>query len=85
MVQNMNLIWDHHTRGFQSGHRGRDACVDQIVARIIVEPNDKNPGMASPDSENEVVEIGEVFVISRENQATCGHGPGQEPGIGHRS
>jgi hypothetical protein len=59
----MNLVSNRNRRGFQLANRGRDPSIGQVVTRVVIKPDDQYSGMMTRGSDDEVVEVFEVFGI----------------------
>ncbi len=55
------------TRGFQLADRGCDPPIGQVVMRVIVKPDDQNPGMMANGSHDQVMQVFEVLGIPSQN------------------
>jgi hypothetical protein len=54
------------------------------VTRVVVKADDQNTGMMASGSDNEGMEVFEVFCIPSENREVLGDRVNKHPRIGHR-
>ena len=63
LVQYVNPIANRISRGFQLADRGCNPPIGQVVTRVIVKPDDQNPGMMANGNHDQVMEVFEVLGI----------------------
>ena len=63
LVQYVNPIANRNSRGFQLADGGCDPPIGQVVTRVIVKPDDQNPGMMANGSHDQVMQVFEVLGI----------------------
>ena len=63
LVQYVNPIANRNSRGFQLADGGCDPPIGQVVTRVIVKPDDQNPGMMANGSHDLVMQVFEVLGI----------------------
>ena len=51
---------------------GRNPPIGQVVARVVVKPDDQNPSMMACGSDDQVMEVFEIFGILSQNRETVG-------------
>jgi hypothetical protein len=73
LVQHVNLIAKLNPRGFQLAERGSDPAISQVVARVVVKPDDQNPGMVASGSDDQIMQVLEVFGIASQNREGVGN------------
>jgi len=69
----VNLIAGRNRRGFQLADRCCNPSIGQVVTRVIVKSDDKNPGMMASGSHDQVMEVFEVLGIARQNWESLGN------------
>jgi hypothetical protein len=74
LVQYVNPIADWNSRGFQLADRGCDPPISKVVMRVIVKPDDQNPGMMANGSHDQVMQVFEVLGIPSQNRESLGDG-----------
>jgi hypothetical protein len=68
LVQHVNPVPNGNSRGFQLGDRGSNPAIRQVVTRVVVEPDDQNPGMMANGGHDQVMEVFEIFGVSSQNR-----------------
>ena len=68
LVQYVNPVANRNPRGFQLGDRGSNPAIGQVVTRVVVKPDDQNPGMMASGSHDQVMQVFEVFGIPSQNR-----------------
>ena len=63
----VNPIANRNSRGFQLADGGCDPPIGQVVMRVIVKPDDQNPGMMANGSHDQVMQVFEVLGIPSQN------------------
>ena len=59
----VNPIANRNSRGFQLADGGCDPAIGQVMTRVIVKPDDQNPGMMANGSHDQVMQVFEVLGI----------------------
>ena len=84
MIQDADPVGDRHPRRLQVPNRRCNCTLGQVVPRIVVESDDQDTRVVADDCHDEVVQIGEVFVVSGQNRAAMSDSPGQHSSIADR-
>jgi len=58
-----NPIANRNSRGFQFADGGCDPAISQVMTRVIVKPDDQNPGMMANGSHDQVMQVFEALGI----------------------
>jgi hypothetical protein len=84
MIQNVDAVGDQNPRRLEVSKRCRDGPLGQVMPRVVVESDDQNARVMTADSNDQVVQIGEVFVVPGQHWAALGDSPGQHSSITDR-
>jgi hypothetical protein len=66
----VNPVTNGNARRLQLSDGGRNPPIGQVVARVMVKPDDQNPSMLACGSDDQVMEVFEVFGILSQNRET---------------
>jgi hypothetical protein len=82
MDQYVNLTANRNSRRLQLAERGCDPSISQVVTWVIFKPDDQNTGVVASGSDDQVMEVFEVFGILRQNRETFDDRVDHQPRIG---
>ena len=83
-VQYVDPVASRKPRICQLGDRGSNPAISQVVTRVVVEPDNQNPGMMAGGCHYHVMEVFEIFGILGQNRDTLGDRINQHPRIRDR-
>jgi len=84
VIQDVDPVGDRHARRLQVPKRRCNGPLGQVVPRVVVESDDQDARVMADDGQDEVVQIGEVFVVSGQHQAVLSDSPDQHSSIANR-
>ncbi len=73
------MDWD--SRGFQLADRGGNSPFGQVIARVIVEPDDQDAWVVTAYDHDQVVSVFEVFRIPGQDRQSLSECEDQDPWI----
>ncbi len=73
LVQHVNPVANPDPRSFQLGDRGSNSSVRQVVTPVVVKTDDQNTGMVASGSDDQFMQVFEVFRIVCQNREALGN------------
>jgi hypothetical protein len=70
LVQYVNHVTNGNARRLQLANGGRNLPIGQVVVRVVVKPDDQDPGMMACGGDDQVMEVFEVIGIVSQNRET---------------
>jgi hypothetical protein len=84
VIQNVDAVADRNPRTLQVPERRRNGPLGKVMPRVVVESDDQDARVVPADGHDQVVQIGEVFVVPGQHRASLGDSPGQHASIADR-